>query len=444
VFTKTKYYCKIKTLEHCYYYFMLDLKFILQNRNLMEENCKKRNLRVDFDLIEKLADEKLSILQLTEKLRAEINQISEQVKKQGKDKNKELILKGQTLKEKLKTEEKESREINERLKEELYKTPNLIHADTPIGQSEKDNKEIEKIGKIPDFKFKPKNHLEIGRDLDIIDFESGAKTTGSKFYFLKNEGLTLDMALSQYALEILKKEGFELLLTPDLAKIELIEKLGYIPRGPETQIYKIENNNLGLIGTAEITLGGVLSDKILSAKGLPIKLAGLSHCFRTEAGAYGKVSKGLYRVHQFNKTEMFIFCLPEESDKMLEYLVKIEKRIFKGLGIPLRIVNCCSGDLGAPAYQKFDIEAWMPGEEKWGEITSASNCTDFQARRLNIRFKNKNNKTEFIHTLNATAIATSRTIIAILENFQEKDGSVLIPKPLQKWMGIKKIMARKK
>ena len=421
---------------------MLDLKFILQNRKLMEENCKKRNLRVDFDLIEKLASKKSSTLQLTEKLRAEINQISKEIGEKGK--NQKLILKAQKIKEELKIAEEKNRKISKELKEELYKTPNLIHADTPIGKSEEDNKETEKVGDIPNFDFKPKNHLEIGEELDIIDFEGGAKTTGSKFYFLKNEGLMLDFALSQYALEILKKEGFELLLTPDLAKIDLIEKLGYIPRGPETQIYKIENNNLGLIGTAEITLGGVLSDKILSTKELPIKLAGFSHCFRTESGSYGKVSKGLYRVHQFNKAEMFIFCLPQQSDEMLEYLVETEKKIFKGLGIPLRIVDCCSGDLGAPAYKKFDIEAWMPGEKKWGEITSASNCTDFQARRLNIRFKDKNNKTQFIHTLNATAIATSRAIIAVLENFQQKDGSVLIPKPLQKWMGVKKIMPIKK
>ena len=421
---------------------MLDLKFILQNRKLMEENCKKRNLRVDFDLIEKLASKKSSTLQLTEKLRAEINQISKEIGEKGK--NQKLILKAQKIKEELKIAEEKNRKISKELKEELYKTPNLIHADTPIGKSEEDNKEMEKVGDIPNFNFKPKNHLEIGEELDIIDFEGGAKTTGSKFYFLKNEGLMLDFALSQYALEILKKEGFELLLTPDLAKIDLIEKLGYIPRGPETQIYKIENNNLGLIGTAEITLGGVLSDKILSTKELPIKLAGFSHCFRTESGSYGKVSKGLYRVHQFNKAEMFIFCLPQQSDEMLEYLVETEKKIFKGLGIPLRIVDCCSGDLGAPAYKKFDIEAWMPGEKKWGEITSASNCTDFQARRLNIRFKDKNNKTQFIHTLNATAIATSRAIIAVLENFQQKDGSVLIPKPLQKWMGVKKIMPIKK
>jgi len=421
---------------------MLDLKFILQNRKLMEENCEKRNLRVDFDLIEKLANKRSSTLQLTEKLRAEINQISKQIGEQGK--NKDLILKAQKLKEELKAEEEENKGINEKLKEELYKTPNLIHPDVPIGKSEEFNKEIKKEGKIPNFQFKPKNHLEIGEKLDIIDFEAGAKTTGSKFYFLKNEGLMLDMALSQYALEILRKEGFDLFLTPDLAKIELIEKLGYIPRGPETQIYRIENSNLGLIGTAEITLGGSLCDKILSNKELPIKLAGFSHCFRTEAGAYGKVSRGLYRVHQFSKTEMFIFCLPEQSDKMLEYLVETEKKIFEGIGIPLRIVDCCSGDLGAPAYRKFDIEAWMPGENKWGEVTSASNCTDFQARRLNIRFKDKDNKTKFIHTLNATAIATPRAIIAILENFQQEDGSVLIPKPLQKWMGIKKIMARKK
>lgn len=421
---------------------MLDLKFILQNRKLMEKNCEKRNLCVDFDLIEGLANKRLAKLHLTERLRSEINQISKQIGIKGKDK--ELILKAQKLKEEIKAEEEKTKGIDKKLKEELYKIPNLIHPDTPIGKLEKDNKEIEKIGKIPNFRFNAKNHLEIGKELNIIDFESGAKTTGSKFYFLKNEGLMLEMALNQYALEILKKEGFELLLTPDLAKIELIEKLGYAPRGAETQIYKIENSNLGLIGTAEITLGGLLSDKILLIDELPVKLAGISHCFRTEAGAYGKASRGLYRVHQFTKTEMFIFCLPKESDKMLKYLVKIEKKIFKGLGIPIRIVDCCSGDLGAPAYRKFDIEAWMPGEKKWGEVTSASNCTDFQARRLNIKFKDQDDKIKLIHTLNATAIATSRAIISILENFQQKDGSVLIPKPLRKWMGVNRIIAHKK
>ena len=422
---------------------MLNLKFILQNQELMEENCKKRNLRVNFDLIRKLSSERLSTLQSMEKLQAKINQISKQIKKHGKNENTELIAKAQSLKEKLKIEKEKNKETSKKLKKELLKIPNLIHANTPIGKLEKDNKEMEKIGKIPDFNFKPKSHLDIGKNLDIIDFESGSKTTGNKFYFLKNEGLMLDMALTQYAIEILKKEGFELFLTPDLAKIELIEKLGYVPRGPETQIYKIENSDLGLIGTAEITLGGLLKDKILSAKELPVKFAGLSHCFRTEAGTYGKASKGLYRVHQFDKTEMFVFCLPKESDKMLKYLLGIEKKIFQSLGLPLKIINCCSGDLGAPAYQKFDIEAWMPEAKKWGEITSASNCTDFQARRLNIKFKDKNNKTKFVHTLNATAIATPRAIIAILENFQQKDGSVLIPKPLQKWMGIKKITAPK-
>jgi len=421
---------------------MLDLKFILQNHKLMDENCKKRNLRVNLDLVKELAEKRSLVLQLTEKLRAEINQISKQIGEKGK--NKELILKAQKLKEELRIEEEDNKGINEKLKKELYKMPNLIHPETPIGKIDKDNKEIEKIGEIHNFKFKPKDHVEIGENLDIIDFKAGAKTTGSKFYFLKNEGLLLNIALNQYALEILKEEGFDILLTPDLAKIELIEKLGYTPRGPETQIYKIENNNIGLIGTAEITLGGYLSDKILSPKELPIKLAGLSHCFRTEAGAYGKVSKGLYRVHQFDKTEMFIFCLPEQSDKMLKYLVNIEKKLFRGLEIPLRVVDCCSGDLGAPAYRKFDIEAWMPGEKKWGEITSASNCTDFQSRRLNIRFKDKYNKLNFVHTLNATAIATSRAIISILENFQQEDGSVLVPKPLQKWMGTKKIVATKK
>ena len=310
----------------------------------------------------------------------------------------------------------------------------------PVGLTDQDNVEIKRIGEIRNFTFQPKNHLELGKLLDIIDFRGGAWTTGNKFYFLKNEGAFLELALVNYTLEILSKEGFQTFLTPDLARLEIIDGIGYVPRGPETQIYKIENENLGLIATAEITLGGLFRDKVIEEDKLPLKLAGVSHCFRREAGAYGKASKGLYRVHQFTKVEMFIFSLPEASEKILNYLVDMEVKIFSDLGIPFRVVDCCTGDLGSSAYRKFDLEAWMPGENKWGEITSASNCTDYQARNLNIKFRRHGRKkAEFVHTLNATALAVGRTMIALLENFQEADGSVIIPKVLQKWIGKEKI-----
>jgi seryl-tRNA synthetase len=424
---------------------MLDLKFILKNREIIEKNCRLRNVQVNLDLIEELSKRRTELLPEIEKNRYEINKITEQVKIARAETEKEkLIEKGKNLKKELKEKEEELRKIEASLKEEALKIPNLTHPKAPIGFSDRDNIVVKKVGEIRNFAFKPKDHLQLGIILDILDFEGGARTTGNKFYFLKNEGLLLELALVQYALEILTQEGFQLLLTPDLARLDVIEGIGYIPRGPETQIYRIENQNLGLIATAEITLGGLFQNKIIKESELPMKLGGLSHCFRTEAGAYGKVSKGLYRVHQFTKVEMFIFSLPEESETMLNYLVETEIKIFSGLGIPFRVVDCCTGELGGPAYRKFDLEAWMPGENKWGEITSASNCADYQARRLNIKFKRSNSqKTEFVHTLNGTGIATSRALIALLENFQEPDGSVIIPKPLQKWVGKEKLTPKK-
>ena len=420
---------------------MLDLKFVLQNRKIVEKNCRQRNVQIDLNLIEKLAKQRLQTLQEVEEIRSKINKITERIKQGGtQTKEEKLVKEGQNLKRKLKKKEEKLRETEVVLKEELYKIPNLTHPEVPIGSNDQDNVEIKRVGRVRDFTFQPKDHIVLGKLLDILDFEGGAWTTGNKFYFLKNEGVLLELALIYYALEILIKEGFQLFLTPDLARLDVIEGIGYIPRGPETQIYRIENEDLGLIATAEITLGGLLKNRTIDENKLPLKLAGLSHCFRREAGAYGKASKGLYRVHQFTKVEMFIFSLPEESEKMLNHLVDIEIKIFDGLEIPFRVVECCTGDLGGSAYRKFDLEAWMPVENKWGEITSASNCTDYQARRLNIKFRRSDQrKTELVHTLNGTGIAISRALIALLENFQEANGSVVIPKVLQKWVGKEKI-----
>jgi len=274
-----------------------------------------------------------------------------------------------------------------------------------------------------------------------LDFETGAKVTGSQFYFLYGDGALLELALISYVFELLSKEGFTPVITPDLAKSRYYLGTGYMPKGNEAQTYTIEGEDLGLIATAEVTLAGKHADEIIAEDQLPLKYIGYSHVFRQEAGAYGKYSKGLYRVHQFTKAEMFIYCKPEESEAMHQHILEMEEKIYQNLGLPYRVLEMCTGDLGAMAARKFDIEAWMPSRSEYGEVTSTSNCTDYQARNLNIKLRRRNGKTEFIHMLNGTAIATSRTPLAILENYQEADGSVVIPEVLRRWMGKDKIVA---
>jgi seryl-tRNA synthetase len=320
----------------------------------------------------------------------------------------------------------------------------MTHPSSPIGKDDTENKEIRRYKSPTEFSFKPKDHIQLGKDLDLIDFETANKVSGSKFYFLRNEAVLLEFALIQHAIAMLLDEGFTLISTPDLARDRILEGTGYNPRGAETQIYSIKNSDLCLIGTAEITLGGYYADSIIEEDQLPIKLAGISHCFRTEAGSYGQFSKGLYRVHQFTKVEMFAYTRPDQSEQMHEHMVDLEERFFKSLEIPFRTVDICTGDLGGPAYRKYDLEAWMPGRPAkergksgdWGEITSTSNCTDYQARRLNIKYRPKEGgKTEYVHMLNGTAVAISRALIAILENYQQEDGSVMVPEILRPWVG---------
>jgi seryl-tRNA synthetase len=283
------------------------------------------------------------------------------------------------------------------------------------------------------------DHVALAEQHNLIDFEGGARVAGHGFYFLKNEAAQLELALQHYTLDLLIREGFTPVITPDVARGDVLKGVGFIPRGPETQIYSVENHDLNLVATAEITLGGLYAGLVIEAEKLPIKLCGISHCFRTEAGAAGRASRGLYRVHQFTKVEMFAFTLPGQSDDMHNYFRELECEIFEGLGIPYRVLDIATGDLGGPAYRKFDLEAWMPGRGsagEYGEVTSTSNCTDYQSRRLDIRYKVKGEKgTQLVHTLNGTAVAISRALIAILENYQQADGSILIPEVLRKWIG---------
>jgi len=414
--------------------FMLDINFIRENKDAVKKGVADKQF--DPSLIDKvleLDEKRRKMILEIESLRAKRNKIAEE-KKPSEE--------GKKIKEELKDKEPEQAKVESEYRELLFKIPNLPLKNVPIGKSEKDNKEIRKWGTPTKFSFEPKDHLQLGKDLGILDFETGAKVTGSQFYFLYGDGALLELALIHFAFEKLSKVGFLPVITPDLAKSRYYLGTGYTPKGNEAQTYTIEGQDLGLIATAEVTLAGSHADEVILEEKLPLKYIGYSHCFRQEAGAYGKYSKGLYRVHEFTKAEMFIYCLPEESAKFHEYILKMEEEIYQELGLPYRVVEMCTGDLGAMAARKFDVEAWMPGRKDYGEVTSTSNCTDYQARNLNIKFRRKTGETEYVHMLNGTAIVTSRVPLAILENFQQKDGSVAIPKVLQKWMGKEKIEAR--
>jgi seryl-tRNA synthetase len=414
---------------------MLDLDVIRTRTDDVRRNTENRRMKADIDKVLRLADERSALIVELDAARSRRKDISSRVPKATEAERPAMVQEVGGLKTKIAELEGRQEAVEKDLREEQSKIPNLTHPDSPVGPDESHNQELRRWGEPPTFDFKPLDHVAIGEALGLVDFDAGTKVTGSNFYFLKNEAVLLELALARFALETLQREGFSLHETPDLAKMKVLEGCGFNPRGEESQIYRIDGFDLGLIATAEITLGGMLTDEILPDERLPIKAGGISHCFRVEAGAYGRAGRGLYRVHQFTKVEMFAFTRPEDSDAMHLELLRIEEGLYQRLGIPYRVVDICTGDLGGPAYRKFDLEAWMPGRGdggEWGEITSTSNCTDYQARRLGIRFRRRpGQKPELVHTLNGTAIAMSRTLIAILENYQQADGSVVVPEVLR-------------
>ncbi len=421
---------------------MLDYRFIKDNLGEVKKNIAERYMDADADLVVSLYDEKNSLQREVEELRKKRNENALSMKgKLDPEIRAAKIEEGKLLKDKIAESETRLAELDRRLAIEGAKIPNMAHPEAPRGKEDKDNLEVKRVGEPTKFDFEPKDHVQLGAELDLIDFDTATRVSGTKFYYLKNEAVLLEMALVRYTLDILMKKGFTLFQTPDIAKTEILEGIGFNPRGAESNIYTVEGEGTCLIGTAEITLGGYYSGSILDKTSLPLKLAGVSHCFRREAGAAGQFSKGLYRVHQFTKVEMFAYTSPEESGAMHEYLRSVEEEIFSGLGIPFRVVDTCTGDLGAPAYRKWDLEAWMPGRNggEWGEVTSTSNCTDYQARRLNIKYKDDDGKNKHVHMLNGTAVACSRAMIAVLENFQRADGSVAIPPALVPYCGFSEI-----
>lgn len=423
---------------------MLDIKYILENTAAVRASIKNRNVVDKLDqLLAVYSARKEKKLEL-ENTRAAANRIAKEIPKLQDSEKQAAISAGRDLNKKISTIEEELNLIEASYKELMLTIPNQLADDTPLGVDDTENVVVKTHLTPRNFDFKPKDHVELGRDLHIIDFETAAKVAGAKFYFLKNDAVMLELALKLFAMQTAANFGYQMLITPDVARKEILTGAGFAPRGEESNIYNLEDLDLSLIATAEIPIAGIHANSIIDESSLPYKYVAESHCFRREAGSAGRESKGLYRVHQFSKIELFQITKPEDSEKALDEILNIEETIYQKLAIPYRVVRICAGDLGAAAYKKYDVEAWMPGrdsEEKYGEITSASNCTDYQARRLNIRYKTKDNKKAFPYTLNGTAIALSRTLIAILENYQQADGSVVIPEVLRPFMNKEVIKA---
>ena len=406
---------------------MLDIKFIRENPKEVKKKAQSKGANINVDLILKLDEERRRLIQGVESLKAEKNKLGVKDRKKGKE-IKEQIKK---LEPKLEKTEKEFEEL-------MLQVPNLPLDNVPVGKTEKDNLVMKNVGIRTKFSWKAKNYMELAEALDIIDVQRAAKVSGTRFGYLKGGVVILEFALIQLAFDVLLKQGFIPIVPPVMIKAEMAKGMGYLEQLGKEEAYYLPEDNLYLVGTSEQSLGTMHANEVFNEKDLPRRYAGFSTCFRREAGSYGKDVKGILRVHQFDKIEMFSFCKPEDSVKEHKLLLSLEEKLMKLLKIPYRVVQVCSGDLSMPSVATYDIESWMPGQNQYRETHSTSNCTDFQARRLNIRYRSKNG-IEFVHMLNGTAFAIGRTLIAIIENYQQKDGSVKVPIALQKYIKIKEI-----
>ena len=410
---------------------MLDINFIRNNKELVEHSIKEKMYKnVNLDEILALDDKRKALLQQVEVLRKERNDNTAKMKN-GKPSD-ELITKGKEIKEKLSTLEADLSNFEKELNTKLKTVPNVIFDDVPLGD-ESASVEVKKWGEC---KTTGVDHLDYAVSRDWVDFERGAKVAGAKFYYIKGGLALLENALIQFGIKKIVEHGFTLMDVPDLVNSRVLEGTGFAPRSSEqSDEYYIEGEDLALIATAEMPITGYHMDEIIDEEKLPLFYAGFSACFRKEAGAYGKHTRGLFRVHQFNKLEMYSFCTPEQSKEIHEKLRAIEEEIWQEIGIPYHVINIAAGDLGAPAAKKYDIEYWSPVDQKYREITSCSNCTDFQARGLNIRVRRKDGTVEVLHTLNGTAISLARTMVAVIENFAEEGGKLRVPEVLQPYLG---------
>jgi seryl-tRNA synthetase len=420
---------------------MLDIKLIRENPEMVKANLEKRGNPDNLTMLQEL-------IEMDKKWREDLTKLNDfrhdrklctqeiaTLKKAKQDANSQ-VEKARTIDSQITAMEKEVALIEQKTRDYLMKLPNMLHETVPFGTSDADNVEVKKWGNVPQFSFTPKSHIDLALNLDIVDIERAGKVAGARFYFFKGAGVLLDYALMNFGMELLANKGYTLIEPPYLMKREPYE--GVTSLGDFADVlYKVENEDLYLIATSEHPMAAMYMGEVIKQESMPLKLAGVSACFRKEAGAHGKDTRGIFRTHQFNKIEQFIFCTPEDSWAMHEELARNAEELFQKLEIPYRIVNVCTGDIGTVAAKKYDFEAWMPAQGTYREVVSCSNCTDYQARRLGIKYREKEGAAPkgFLHTLNSTALATGRTIVAIIENYQQEDGSILVPKVLRKYMG---------
>ena len=415
---------------------MLDSQILKNNLEEFNENLKKRDISIDVSLLIDLDENRRKAKFEAEQIRAEQNKLGKEIAKADKNEKEELLKKASELSNNFKSLSEKAEEEEEKFLDLWIKIPNIIDASSPVGSTDEDNKEIKKIGEVKEFK-NLRDHLEIGETLGLINVEKAAEVSGSRFSYIFGDLVKIEFNLVSYVMNKLSDKGFLPTVPPVLVRENALYGTGFFPDDAE-QVYKIQNDELYLVGTSEVSLAALHGDEILEFDSLPLRYAGFSTCFRREAGTYGKDTTGIFRVHQFDKVEMFSFCDPEKSKEEHEYLLSVEEEILNDLEIPYRVVDVCSGDLGASAAKKYDIEAWMPSQNNYREVTSCSNTTDYQARRLNIRTK-KDKDTSLIHTLNGTALAVGRILIALIENNQQEDGSVEFSDELSKLTGVKKL-----
>lgn len=413
---------------------MIDIKLLRENPDFVQKKIASKGITIDVSEIVKLDEEFRALQKRSEDLQAIKNKASEKIAHAAPENRKRLIDEMKKSDEDADTLTGELKILSEKLQSLLSQIPNLPTDDVKIGKDDSENEVLREVGTKPSFSFPIKDHLELGETLDIIDTKRAAKVSGARFAYLKNDAVLLEFALMQYALDVLLEHGFQPIITPVLISKESMWSMGYFEHGGEQEIYHFPKDDLVLIGTSEQAIGPLHADEILSEEQLPLRYVGFSPCFRREAGAYGKDTRGTMRLHQFDKVEMFSFTKPEQSDAEHEFFLALEEKMMQGLGIPYHVLKMCTGDLGAQAARKFDIEAWIPSENRYRETHSTSSCTDFQARRLKTRYKTRDGKNHLVHTVNGTAFAMSRMPIAILENFQEADGSVTIPEVLRPYM----------
>lgn len=410
---------------------MLSIEFIRENIEAIKESCRQRGIELDFDDFIKIDDQRRAAIQKVEDLRRQRNELSQQKKPDS-----ETIAKGQNLKEAIKKAETEFKQFEEKVVQFITQVPNILMPQVPAGTSEDDNVVLRNWGQSPQFDFEAKSYLELGEELNLIDIPRAARMAGSRFSYLKNELVLMQFALLNLVYETTQEFGFQPVIPPVMIKPKLMELLGYADL-TESNIYFIEKDELNLVGTSEQSIAAMYQDEVLDE--VPRRFVGYSTCFRREAGSYGRDLKGILRVHQFDKAELFSFCHPDDSSQEHELLIKIEERIMQSLELPYRVVLLCGGDLAKPSATTVDIESWLPSEGRYRETHSSSNCTDYQSQGLNIRYRTPGGKLDYVHTLNGTALAMSRILAVILENYQQADGTIAVPRILQKYLGFKQI-----